>query len=325
MTDETAAPLTWRALTTGDAKAWADLLNAVEAEDKTDEHYDEEDALQELEAPYLDLATASLAAFEGDLMVGYGMSLYKPTATDVHRVFVEGAVRPSHRRRGIGTRVLHAGIAAAKDQHALHHPTLKLVIDVQVAEHVPGAPPLYEANGFSPVRYYQHMQHPLGDAIPEPHVPAGLRFEAWSEANDEDFRMIRNESFRDHWGSDPIAPETWKNRVANRNFQPEVSFLLRDEVSGAPAGMLLTQYWEADTIATGVRDAHFLLIGTLREYRKRGVAGALIAQALRTAADQGYGRASLGVDAANPTGAFGLYEKAGFVEKERYVRWALDG
>jgi len=196
---ESSTALTWRPLTSDDAAALADLLNAAEVEDKTDENYDEEDARDELENPHLDLAGASLGAFDGDVMVGYVSAQYKPLATEVHRVFVDGTVRPSHRRRGIGTRLLRTGIAGAKDLHAKHHPALKLVVDVQKGEHIPGAQALFAAEGLSPVRYFQHMQHPLGTAIPEASVPAGLRFEAWSEENDEDFRLIRNESFQDHW------------------------------------------------------------------------------------------------------------------------------
>jgi mycothiol synthase len=88
--------------------------------------------------------------------------------------------------------------------------------------------------------------------------------------------------------------------------------------------MLVTMYWEADTVATGIRDAHFMLIGTVRDYRRRGVASALIGHALRAAADQGYDRASLSVDSANLSGAFAIYEKAGFAPRKRFVRWALD-
>jgi mycothiol synthase len=108
-----------------------------------------------------------------------------------------------------------------------------------------------------------------------------------------------------------------------QGFAP-VRFLLRDVANGTPAGMLVTMCWEADTVTTGVRDAHFMLIGTLRDYRKRGVASALIGHALRAAADQDYGRASLSVDSANPSGAFGVFERAGFAPKMRYVRWALE-
>jgi mycothiol synthase len=78
------------------------------------------------------------------------------------------------------------------------------------------------------------------------------------------------------------------------------------------------------TLATGIRDAHFMLIGTLRDYRNRGVASALIEHALRAAADQDYDRASLSVDSANPFRASGIFEKVGFTPKMRYVRWALE-
>jgi hypothetical protein len=30
------------------------------------------------------------------------------------------------------------------------------------------------------------------------------------------------------------------------------------------------------------------------------------------------------VDSANPSGAFGVSEKAGFTPKQRFVRWALE-
>jgi mycothiol synthase len=315
---------TWRPLATDDARAWAELLNAIEAADKTGENYDEEDALQELTDPYADLERASLGAFDGERMVGYSNVMWRPDVVEVHRVMLDGGVHPEYRRQGIGTRLLRAGVAAAKDLHALHHPTLRLVVDTQKGEHIAGIKELMTAEGFTPARYFQHMEHPLGDAVPDAALPEGLRLEPWSEANDPEFLLIRNESFQDHWGSSPHTPETWRSRIRNHNFQGDLSFLLRDEADGTPAGMLVTMYWEADTQATGRREAHFMLIGTVRAYRRRGVASALIAHALREAAALKYDRAGLGVDSANPSGAFALYEKAGFRPKERYVRWALE-
>lgn len=316
--------LTWRPLTTGDARAAADLLNAMETVDRIGENYDEEDTLHELVDPYLDRERGSLGAFDGDVMVGYMKTPVRPPGNGVHRVFIDGGVHPDYRRQGVGTALLKAGVAAAKDLHARSHPTVGLAIDVQAGEHIPGMAELLRPEGFEPVRYYQHMEHPLGDAIPDAPIPDGLRIEPWSEQNDEDFLFVRNESFLDHWGSVEMPVGVWKNNITNHTFRPAASFLLRDAENGTPAGMIVTMYWEADTVATGVRDAHFMIIGTLRAYRKRGVAGGLITHALRAAVDQGYDRASLGVDAANPTGAFGIYERAGFVPTLRFVRWALD-
>ena len=321
---EKSTSLTWRPLTREDAKASADLLNAIETVDKIGENYVEEDTLTELIDPYADLERASLGAFDGYVMVGYMKIRYKPSADEVHRVFLDGGVHPGYRRRGVGTVLVAAGVAAAKVLHALHHPTLKLWVDVQKAEHIAGVAELVRSQGFAPVRYFQRMEHPLGDALGDAAIPDGLRVEPWSSRNDEDFRVIRNESFKDHWGAVPMPVDMWQNKITNQTFRPEVSFLLRDVASGAAVGMLVTMYWEADTAVSGVRDAHFMVIGTLREYRNRGVAGALIGHALRTAADQDYDRASLNVDSANPSGAFGLFERAGFTPKTRYVRWALE-
>jgi mycothiol synthase len=316
--------LTWRPLTRGDAKASADLLNAIETVDGIGENYTEEDTLQELVDPYVDLERASLAAFEGDVMVGYMKVRHKPSASEVHRVFLDGGVHPACRRRGIGTALVEAGVAAAKVVHALHHPALRLVVDVHKAEHIAGVAELVRSQGFAPVRYFQRMERPLGDAPGVAGIPGGLRVEPWSAENDEDFRLVRNEAFRDYWGAAPMPADSWKNKITNQTFKPEVSFLLRDVANGTPAGILVTMHWAADTAATGVRDAHFMVIGTRREYRNRGVAGALIAHALRAAAGQGYDRASLNADSANAFGGFGVFEKAGFTPKTRYVRWALD-
>src|SRR3954469_9757311 len=92
--------LTRRPLTRDDAQASADLLNALETVDRIGEHYTAEDTLTELVDPYADLERGSLAAFDGDAMVGYMKLRFKPSADEVHRVFLDGGVHPAHRRRG---------------------------------------------------------------------------------------------------------------------------------------------------------------------------------------------------------------------------------
>jgi mycothiol synthase len=112
--NEESTTLTWRPLTSEDAKASADLLNTMEIEDRIGENYEEEDTLQELVDPYADLERASLAAFAGDVMAGYMKATYKPSAEEIHRVVIDGGVHPDYRRQGVGTVLLEAGVAAQR-------------------------------------------------------------------------------------------------------------------------------------------------------------------------------------------------------------------
>ncbi|WP_284747265.1 GNAT family N-acetyltransferase [Amycolatopsis sp. RTGN1] len=317
MPGRSSAP-TWRPLTRDDAQASADLLNAMETADRIGEHYTAEDTLTELVDPFADLERGSLAAFDGDAMIGYMKIRYKPSAAEVHRVFLDGGVHPAHRRRGVGTTLVEAGVAAAKVLHALHHPGLRLAVDVHRPEHIAGLAELMRSQGFAPVRYFRRMEHPLGDV-----APVEARIEPWSQETDEDFRRIRNAAFEDCWGAVPMPPDLWRNKIVNQTFRPGLSFLFRD-AAGTPAGLLVTMTWDADTEATGIRDAHFMVVGTLPDHRKRGVATTLLAHALGAAKGQGYDRASLVVDSASPSGASGVFERAGFVPKAPYIRWALE-
>ncbi|WP_349867104.1 GNAT family N-acetyltransferase [Leifsonia sp. WHRI 6310E] len=163
--------LGWRPLTVSDSAAMADLLNAIDAEDHVWGQYTVEDAAEELESPVDDLPTSTLAVFDGATMVGFSAVHYKPEAETVHRVQAAGAVRPTHRRQGLGTRLMRHGLETARELHALHHPTLRLVVESVYGEHIDGAVALYRAAGMTATKWSRHLRHPLGAAIRTPRSP----------------------------------------------------------------------------------------------------------------------------------------------------------
>jgi mycothiol synthase len=328
-TESSNLTLTWRPVALSDAAACAVLLNAIEDVDHFGEFFGEDDVAELIGDPVLDLARGTLAAFDGDAMVGYSLATHQPLAVESHRVMLDGGVHPAYRRRGIGARLLSAGIASAKELHAIHHPDLRLAVDAQNNEQNAGALAAYAAAGMTLIRWYSQMTHQLGGAVVDALVPTGRAIEKHSADNDDEFLAVRNEAFLDHWGAVQMPAQQWHSTMVGwQSFRPDLSFLIRDTGAaagtGTAAGMLLTHSWDSDTEATGIRDAHYMLIGTRRAYRGRGVASALIAHAQHTAKAAGYDRTSLTVDSASPTGANGLYERAGFTVASTHVRYTVE-
>jgi len=62
----------------------------------------------------------------------------------------------------------------------------------------------------------------------------------------------------------------------------------------------------------GYRSSYLQLIAVTRPWRRRGVAPAMMARALRASAADGLEVVTLDVDSQNPSGALSLYEGMGF-------------
>ena len=91
---------------------------------------------------------------------------------------------------------------------------------------VPADARLFERAGFTARRYYATLRRDLTVPIPAVELEAGLRLEPWSPAVDESTRLAHNDAFRDHWGSQPQAPEL---RAHGRSlFAPQWSFVVVD-------------------------------------------------------------------------------------------------
>lgn len=71
-------------------------------------------------------------------------------------------------------------------------------------------------------------------------------------------------------------------------------------------------------------EIHVPYVGTLPAHRGRGLATALLSRVLHLGRGAHYVSASLNVDTANPTGALGIYERAGFRQAYRQDSYHLD-
>ena len=319
---EPETDLSVRPIGSGDLPAWVELLRAVEIVDDQGEHYDAEDLAEEMSDATLSAADDTCALWDGDQMVGYGVVHARPGAQEADRIRLEGAVHPLWRRRGLGTRLLDWMCERGRQAHTQKNPAVPGLLTTGTGAGNAGARTMLERSGFAPARYFFGMQRVLDEPIPAAELPAGLTLTTFRPELDGALRAAHNEAFLDHWGFQPRDEEVWRIWVTgSRSFRGATSHLLLD--GDRIAAYVLTYEYEADTLATGIRDCYIGQVGTRREYRGRGAARALLSRTLVAARDAGFEEASLGVDSVNPTGALGLYERLGFRTRREWVNYDL--
>jgi mycothiol synthase len=136
---------------------------------------------------------------------------------------------------------------------------------------------------------------------PAPEWPDGLRVVAFDPEHAAlAFHAAHQEAFADHWDYTPRDFESWsKAHLASERFDPTLWCVVRagDEIA---AGTICT----GDTYGGG-------WVHVLFTRRRQGVGAARLGDSFGRFWQRGEHRVGLGVDAANDTGAFRLYERAG--------------
>jgi mycothiol synthase len=273
-----------------DAAAVTEVVVALESSlygESTFSQADLEDEWSDLE-----LEQNARVVRDGERIVGYGA---------VHELGgigrAEGHVHPDALGRGIGT-MLATGLeedAARRGARAIRN---------RVLEADTAGRRLFESLGYVVVRVFREMRIALDAPPPAPEWPDGLRAVPFDPEHDAvDFHAAHQEAFAEHWGNTARDFESWsKSHLASERFDPTLWCVVRagDEIA---AGTICV----GDTYGGGFVHALF----TRRPWRKQGVGAALLSDAFGRFWKRGERSVGLGVDAANDTGAFRLYERAG--------------
>jgi ribosomal protein S18 acetylase RimI-like enzyme len=307
------ADLTWRPPTRDDDPEWADLLAAIELVDRHGETYELADLADEWSSVWSAATEDAVFAWQGGELVAFGWLKTMRGQREHHRVECWGGVRPSHRGRGIGRELLGRQVARATEIAATLDPSLATTIRLEALDTQHDLLALAARFGFEPVRRFLEVARPVTDP-PMAVVPEGVELLPWSADIDDATRLAHTDSFADHWGSEPRTVEEWKQwYTGHRCFRADLSRVAVERASGDAVAFALCAAYPQDWHLVP-RETWLNSLGTRRAWRGRGVARALISEVLRAvaAADDGFERTILGVDADNPTGALHLYRSLGF-------------
>jgi len=168
-----------------------------------------------------------------------------------------------------------------------------------------------EAVGFRVVREGAILVRADLEDIPEVPLPAGYELRPVADGDRAMARRIydaNKRAFADSWGETAPSDEEFADVFSATNFQPrhyQVAYH-GDEIAGMVLAYMAEP--EADGSLTGMTEG----ITVQAEHRRRGLARALLASAMRSVKAAGAVRAALSVDLQNPNQAAVLYQAMGF-------------
>jgi mycothiol synthase len=174
-----------------------------------------------------------------------------------------------------------------------------------------------DAAGGRVIRHYWRMVLEIPDGeVPEPVLPAGVTVEQPDDARDElqVVHRVIDTAFLDHFGSSATEFDEWLERQRT-SPGADLGLWWLARVDGEPAAVLIGRMWPECGWVQG--------LGTLREFRGRGLGHALLRTSFTEFNRRGYRSVALSVDAANPTGAVALYESVGMRRSYEAVLYEL--
>jgi mycothiol synthase len=266
-----------------------------------------------LPLPYVSLERDTVIVEQANVPAAFAISSRDPSSVG-SAFHWSGVVDPAHLGRGLGGWLLRWATVGAEARR-----TTEGTFDVRSVVPAPDESgcALLAASGFEPVRTMWDMRRDLRDAEIDRSLPEGLALRTFETDRDErTFWEVAETSFEEHFGHAPTPFATWEQEwYASSDWVP--SRVLLAEHDGEVVGELA--WVDADP------DGYIVSLGVLEEHRGRGIAKALLRRAFADIAAAGFAEATLTVDAANVTGAVGLYRSVGMEEVREYVVFQLVG
>lgn len=268
---------------------------------------------------HVDARADYIHAFAGDRMVATSSIEWAETAAGQRHFYSRGWVLPEWRRHGIGTAMLQRNEArmvelAASMEHD-HPPALVTWLeDADVGGHV-----LFSSRGYRQVRVYRHMVRPHMNDIDLGALPVGIEVRSVTPELWPRLWAGMMEAFRDHFGAQDDSAAAFRRWSEDPEIDPGLWAVAfdGDEVAAGVLGYIEPAENEVFGYQRGWADPVF----TRRDFRRRGIAHALLGRCLVRLRERGMTSAQLDVDSQNPNDALTLYRRHGFEVERGSTEW----
>lgn len=168
---------------------------------------------------------------------------------------------------------------------------------------------LLAENGYKPIRYYYSMSRTLED-IPEAELPEGIVARPPMPSQYHEVWERANEAFSEHWGFVEGHEEDYQSWKEGRWFQPLLWQIAWD--GNTMVSQVQNYVDEVENESTHRLRGYTEGISTLKAWRGKGIARALIVRSMKMMKALNLTEVALTVDSENATGALNLYESLGY-------------
>ncbi len=232
------------------------------------------------------------------------------------------SVHPDWRDRGIGRLLLERLWKRAQERRH-EAQSERVYFYAYCATHQAQRIALYESFGLRPVRYSLYMVCRSLENLAQPQVPSGVEIRPYIQGRDDESALeAMNEAFAEDWEFVPLTRERWDQMISSSVFPEGLSVV---GVEGEEVvGICLVAVMEGRSRQLGRKDGFINDLCVRPAYRRRGLGTALLLTALHALSEAGMESASLDTDTDNPNKAMRLYEKVGFQELWRWVKYGRE-
>ena len=220
----------------------------------------------------------------------------------IRRIIADCWLKPEHRRKGLGKRLLKRADTRAKELGAdfLH---------VIIGEDNRTAVAVLGRLGFVKAREYREMTLDMEKVNRQELAGAATGCRPLREGEEAMLAEIQKRSFAGHWGYNPDTPETMDYSMGLSHRSP------RDIIVSCKENDITGYCWTE--VAPGGQ-GRINMIGSDPDYRGRGIGRKLLLAGLANLRSRGVSEVGLTVDSENKT-AFSLYKSVGFLPQESYL------
>ncbi|MFB9238860.1 GNAT family N-acetyltransferase [Plantactinospora siamensis] len=308
--------LTWRPARPSDAANLLELFQAINRTTPIGLETDLAEVESRLSRPGLDLerdtfvgvaATGAALGYAetADMGVGQGQLRIRLTHAP-HPELADAAARQMQEWQ----------LERARSLRRERRPDLPAVLGTRCAALDASRLTLLTEAGFQVVGGHQDLIRTVDEPTPTPATPPGVTITHYEDHQSDAALVAHNDAYADSPNALLPDPQGWpQHAVGLPSFRPEASFLaLADTADGPSIAAFVFSLEHRDP--DGTREGVLECLGTRPQWRRLGLASALIGQALAAYRLAGFARARLQVNTTN-TDAVNLYRKLGFIPSGR--------